>query len=211
MSRIILIQSEIELIKEYLRPGTCSIASMSISQRRNFLKRMRFSSFFLNENILCLREPSGSERICIADDDTEKLNEILTSMHLLDHTGMKAMYMYSKRKYSGFKRERTNNFVSNCLICRQHQLLRRISPIIPIISAHPWALVQMNCIDMRNYQDVNDGYERIVNIIESMFNEETISTEHKEKYIEKCKKTLAFTILIIVKQFFQRNRLITIL
>lgn len=92
---------------------------------------------------------------------------IFNQLHLPDHAGMKAMYKKSKELYVGFKRDYLNFYVSNCIICRRNTPLRRISPIIPIVSEHPWQLVQMDCMDLRNYADANDGYGRILNILDS--------------------------------------------
>lgn len=77
------------------------------------------------------------------------------------------MYENSKIMYAGFKREKLNKYVYDCLICKMHQPLKRVTPIVPIVSKHPWWLVQTDCVDLRNFADVNDGYSWILNIIDS--------------------------------------------
>ncbi|KCZ81759.1 hypothetical protein H312_00799, partial [Anncaliia algerae PRA339] len=106
-------------------------------------------------------------REVIANDDLIRLNEMLNKQYLPSHLGMTAMYKKSKLKYAGFKREKICEFVSNCITCKKHVLLARIAPITPIISTHKWDIVQMDCINMRNYSSFNDGFNWILNILDS--------------------------------------------
>lgn len=76
------------------------------------------------------------------------------------------MYLNSKLKYVGFKREKINEYVSNCLVCKRHQPMRRVAPIIPIRTQYAWERVQLDCVDLRNYSDSNDGYAWIVNVLD---------------------------------------------
>ena len=77
------------------------------------------------------------------------------------------MYEKSKLLYTGFKRERIDKFVSNCTTCNRHRPLERISPITLIVASQSWEIVQMDCVDMRNYSEHNDGYGWMLNIIDS--------------------------------------------
>lgn len=137
---------------------------MTIKERKSFLRKASNMLFF--ENKLYYKVGEDDYRLVITDDDNETLSRVLNDLHLPDHTGMKAMYEKSKTLYIGFKRERIDRFVSQCIVCNRHRPLKRTSPIIPIISDHPWQLVQMDCIDLRNYAADNDGYGWILNILD---------------------------------------------
>lgn len=102
----------------------------------------------------------------IADDDPIGLEIIFRFLHLPDHKGMKAMYENSKIIYAGFKRERINIYVSDCITCKQHIPMKRIALITSIISRWTWDIIQMDCVDLRNFAEVNDVYGWILNIIE---------------------------------------------
>jgi hypothetical protein len=162
--KIILSIIEKNKIIEYFNDRANAITSLGVLQRKKFLRKVR-NYAWNNERLFYMLNPETYLQV-VADDDQEAQTVIFNSMHLPDHTGMKAMYINSKMRYVGFKRERIDSYVSNCIICNRHIPLRRFVPIIPIISLHPWQLVQMDCIDMRNYADVNDGYGWILNILD---------------------------------------------
>jgi Integrase core domain len=134
-------------------------------------------------------------REIIANDDYVRQQEIFKSLHLPDHTGMKAMYENSKKLYAGFKREKLNLFVSSCIICKRHVPLPRIAPIMPIVADYPWQLVQMDCIDMRNYADVNDDFGWILNILDS-YSKFLFSFPLKQKTAENVKAALEQVIFL---------------
>jgi len=162
--KVILRLEEKNKIIQYLCNNGSILIDMSIKERKSFLRKAKNMLFF--ENKLYYKVSEDDYRLVVAEDENETLSRILDDLHLPDHTGMKAMYEKSKTLYIGFKREKINSFVSQCLVCNRHRPLRRTSPIIPIISDHPWQLVQMDCIDLRNYSEDNDGYGWILNIID---------------------------------------------
>ncbi|KCZ78034.1 hypothetical protein H311_00947 [Anncaliia algerae PRA109] len=92
---------------------------------------------------------------------------MLNKLHLPSHLGMTAMYKKSELKYAGFRREKIYEIVSNCITCKKHVPPARIAPITPIISTFGWDIVQMDCIDMRDYSSFNDGFNWILNILDS--------------------------------------------
>lgn len=106
----------------------------------------------------------------IANDDTATQLSIFEQMHLPDHTGMKAKYEKNKKLYIGFKRENPNRYVSGCLICNRYIPLVRIELIRPFLFNYPMHIMQLDCIDSRNYSEVNDGYAYIVNILDCYSN-----------------------------------------
>lgn len=162
--KVILTIEEKEKILNFLRNGINTLTEMSLNSRRNFIKRVR--NYVLVDEKLYYKTEDNSYKLVVADDDISSQLSLFNQLHLPDHTGMKAMYERSKRLFIGFKREKINEFVANCITCNRHRPLQRISPITPIISQHPWELIQMDCIDLRNYSHFNDGYGWIVNILD---------------------------------------------
>lgn len=102
------------------------------------------------------RDENGVREV-IADDGGEELKRVLDELHLPNYAGMKGMYIRSKIKYVGFKRERINDYVSNCIACQRHEPLPRIAPIIPIISEYSWHIVQIDCVDLKSIMTVIIG------------------------------------------------------
>lgn len=163
--KIIISIEEKNKIIDFLKFGISSLRDMDCQTRNNFLRKAQ--KYVIQDEKLYFRVDENSLKLVVANDDMETQLSIFKELHLPDHTGMKAMYERSKNLYIGFKRENLNNYVTNCIICNRHRPLRRISPIIPILSDFPWQLVQMDCIDLRNYSECNDGYGWIVNILDS--------------------------------------------
>lgn len=132
-------------------------------------------------------------RLVVANDDLEAQTTIFEQLHMPDHTGIKAMYHQSKRMYIGFKRENLNEYVKRCIICKRHRPLARVNPITPILAEYPWQLVQIDCIDLRNYSEFNDGYIWIVNILDS-YSKFIFPVAVKAKTAENIKAALKFHI-----------------
>ena len=148
-------KAEIGKIKWYLTNDLRWKESMSTTQRKTFVVKAK-NFILVNDEIMFSKD--GIVKYIVADDDNEQLDIVLKDLHLPDHTGMKAMYENSKLKYVGVKRDKIDEFVSSCIECRRNQPLARIAPITLIISESPWSLVQVGCIDMRNFAEDNDGF-----------------------------------------------------
>lgn len=118
-------------MKQFLSGDRTILQSLSPGEKRYFLKKIM--NFSLEGDKLYYRDEEGIKEV-IADDDEEELKRVLDELHFPNHAGMKGMFIRSKLKYVGFKRERINRYVSNCLPCKKHAPLPRIAPIIPIIS-----------------------------------------------------------------------------
>lgn len=161
--RSVLTMVEISKIKQYLSGDRTVIQFLSPGEKRYFLQKI--VNYRIDGGKLYFRDEDGIREV-IADNDEVELRRVLDELHLPNHAGMKGMYIRSKIKYVGFKRERINRYVSDCLVCKRHEPLPRIAPIIPIISEYPRNIVQMDCIDMSNYSTYNDGYNWILNIID---------------------------------------------
>ena len=115
--RVILNLSQIEEIKEYLKFGRIP-TRINRSYQSNFIKKAL--KYHILNDMLYLNCGENDLEV-IADDDIGKLDSVLSFLHLPSHTGMKAMYMNSKRLYSGFKRDRIDSYVRNCEICAKFQ------------------------------------------------------------------------------------------
>lgn len=189
--KVIISIIEKRKIIEYLQDGSVALEGMECQERNNFVKRSQ--KYFLMIEKLYYRVDENSSRLVVANDDTEAQTILFEQMHLPDHTGMKAMYERSKNLYIGFKRENLNKYVSNCVFCNRHRPLVRVAPIIPILSDFPWQLVQMDCIDLRNYTEFNEGYGWIVNILDS-YSKFMFPVAVKNKTAENIKGALKLQI-----------------
>ena len=123
--------------------------------KKNFVRRA--GNFVIINDKLYLHTDNTQKEV-VPDDNEILLNHLLSSLHLPDHTRMRAIYENYSLLYLGFKRNKIYRFLRFCLICRRHEPLPRVSSIIPIVADYPWHLVQMDCVDMCNYADVNDDY-----------------------------------------------------
>ncbi|OAG30535.1 hypothetical protein NEIG_00047 [Nematocida sp. ERTm5] len=103
----------------------------------------------------------------VPNDDIEALNNILESLHMPDHKGMKAMYMAFKSRFCGFKRDHIDDYVRNCEECAGFQPMKARRPMRVILADSPWSRVQMDTIDMRHCADLNNGKNWILNIEDS--------------------------------------------
>ena len=159
--KYIITCEEVERIRKFIIGDQSWSNEMTRKNKYNFAIKAR--NFVLRNQIVFISVNDSVKEI-VADDDNDRLKQVLDYLHLPDHTGMKAMYENSKNLYAGFKREKIDEYVRMCQVCSRHRPLARVSPITPIISEFPWDLVQMDCVDMRNYADVNDGFGWILNI-----------------------------------------------
>jgi hypothetical protein len=189
--KVVILIAEKNKIIEFLKTGNSLLADMESQTKRNFIRKAH--KFVLLSETLYFGEDRNNLKLVVANDDTETQLSIFGQLHLPDHTGMKAMYKKSKELYIGFKRENLDNYVSNCTICNRYRPLVRITPIIPILSDFPWQLVQMDCIDLRNYSEFNDGYGWIVNIIDS-YSKFMFPVAVKNKTAENIKAALKLQV-----------------
>ena len=113
--KYVISMDEIKRMKEYLQGKNTFADELDGASKKAFLRKVK--NFILKENILWLKSENKIREV-IADNDTTRLAKLFKSLYLPDHTGMKAMYENSKRHYVGFKRERLNSFVSNCMTCK---------------------------------------------------------------------------------------------
>jgi len=190
--KYILTLEEISRIKEYLNGNLELTSQYNKHEKYNFIKKVK--NFCVVDDKLYLISNDIKKEV-IANDDYLKQKEIFKKLHFPDHTGMKAMYENSKHMYAGFKRENLNNFVLQCLTCKKYEPLPRIIPIKPIISKQPWDIVQMDCIDLRNYQEVNNGYAWILNILD-LYSKYLYSIPLKQKTAVNVKDSLENIIFI---------------
>jgi len=167
---------------------------ISLNKRERSNLMTRSTNFVLQNEKLYLRDGSVMREM-IPDDEGEELNQVLESLHLPDHKGVKAMYMNCQILYAGFKRERINEYVRRCEICRRHRPMTRVSSITPIVAEHPWERIQIDCVDMRNYSDHNDGYGWILNIID-IYSKYLYSFPMKSKTAVEVKEAVEQVILL---------------
>ncbi len=186
--KVIVKLEDMKKIILYLKEGITAISNQSNIEKRNFVRRT--DGFSLINEILYFREsPEHIYRKVVADDDFITLEVVLDQLHKPDHKGMKAMYMRSKNMYAGFKRERINTYVNNCMVCKLHQPLPRVSSIMPITTNKPWERIQIDCVDLRNYANDNDGFGWIVNIIDC-YSKYLYSFYYKNKSADNILKSL---------------------
>lgn len=153
--KVILFKEEVEKIKKLIKGVPGEELPESPRKRKNLRRKMAFFEVLNNE---ILYNDSGILKKIIPEDDEHLQNALFKELHQDSHTGVKAMYQAFREKYIGCRRERINDYVKRCTKCTRYIPLKRSEPITPIVSPAPWALVQMDCIDLRKHSDDNDGY-----------------------------------------------------
>jgi len=110
---------------------------------------------------------NGNNLLAVANDDNVKLANALQLLHTSSHRGMKAMDMAYKQKYIGIQRNKTDEYVRNCIICQRNIPLKRCEAITPVVASRRWERLIVDYIDLRKYSYVNSGFGWILNVIDS--------------------------------------------
>ncbi len=160
--KLILSENDVTAIKAILD---------NYKNRKDSTKRVKKLSerFFIDEsNNLFYKDLTCEQaRKAVAYDDEIGLEEALNFLHGENHIGMTAMYKKFKETYIGFKRTKIYEYVSKCIVCQQHTPLKRSQAIKPILSSYSWERVEIDCVDLRKYQEENDGYGWLLNVLDT--------------------------------------------
>lgn len=192
MSRQIKINSAEEKIQilEFLNSG---IYPPEIRQDKEKRRRFRIkaSSFVSRNGSLLFKNQDGSESLAIFPFEVELIRAVLEAEHRNGHPGINKMVDLIHRKYYGIPTSFISDFVSSCESCNNFNNLRTVSNIHVNQITRKYDRFIMDCVDLRHYGDLNDGYCWILNVIDT-FTKYLFSFKLKNKTAQSVKDSLEF-------------------
>jgi hypothetical protein len=160
---MIINTSEKEKLEMFLLTSTLP-AGMSKDQKKIFIRRAK--RFAMRGSTLVHINDTGNDQLVIADDDQEGILKILNETHLPDHCGISVMWTSISARYSGFGRDHVEKHLRSCSACQYHLPFKTVDQIQSIVVRKPWERIQIDCVDMRKYASINDGYSWMLNAID---------------------------------------------
>ena len=150
-------------LREYYENGTWP-KGYTKSQRQNF--RRKAEAFIIENGELFHIGNDQIKRKTIPGDRPDEISKILSNEHLPDHAGVTTMWTDISKKWVGIGREQVEDFIRKCEACQHLQPLKAVGETRSIIISSTWERIQMDCVDMRRYAGINDGYGWILNILD---------------------------------------------
>ena len=129
---------------------------MTLEQKKTFRKKCK--SFILIGDLLCFIREDGNHVRAVFDFEVETVKIILDEEHGCGHPGMTKMIDLIHRKYYGISSEVIKNYVKACDVCTRFNTLTTIQDIQVNEITQKYDRYIIDCIDLRNYRDQNDGF-----------------------------------------------------
>lgn len=190
MARVIQVSSleEKNQLMDYLRAGSYPERCTDTAKRSI---RRKASNFCLVGDHLCFKTPAGLTLRVVFMYETEFIELILKEAHEDGHPGMNKMVDLINRKYYGIETRIVRNYIRSCAACSNFNSLATVQPIqfTEIISKYDRFM--MDCVDLRRYSDMNDGYCWILNVIDT-FTKYIWSFKMLNKTAESVKQNLEY-------------------
>lgn len=133
------------------------------TKRQTF--RRKCAQYIIHDGKLCIVENKKIKEIITADDE-EKILMILERYHNDGHRGRDTTFDKIRQEYYGITRERVEDHVSRCSSCMRFEPLKINEELKVIIPQFPWERVQIDLIDLSEFESLNEGYRYIINAID---------------------------------------------
>jgi hypothetical protein len=132
-------------------------------KRSNFVRKCQH--FKVLGDLLFLKKDDLNLEV-LAEDQNEKINEILLKYHGLGHSGIQKLWGEIKDRFIGISRKRVEKFVGECEACALHLPLKEFDEVRNVTASKIFEHLQIDLIDVRKYADKNDGFSWILNCID---------------------------------------------
>ena len=83
------------------------------------------------------------------------------------HIGIRRMTSWINEKFYGISAERVALFVKSCQGCLRYNDIQTVQPVHINQITKKYDRYMMDCVDLRKYVDVNDGYSWILNVMDT--------------------------------------------
>ena len=163
-SRISL--KEYSEIVEYFQSGKIPVAyDLNFTKRQGFLRRL--VDFRLESDGVLRKSVDNVSKIVICYDDEERIAGIVQSTHVTSsHKGRDEVFRRISENYTGISKIKVGELVSTCQSCQLFTPLTSNPRIIPIRAHYVWERLQMDIVNISEYQQLNDGYCYLLNVID---------------------------------------------
>lgn len=151
-------------IQDYLEKGIFP-DGWDKNQKRA-LRRKCANLHLIKGNIFFIK-PDGLRLRVMFGFQTEQINQILSEEHGEIHLGVTKLAWAVNLKYYGITFQEVTSFVAKCVACQNFKPLKTLQDITMVQSKRKYERYVIDCVDLRHYQEVNDGYKWILNIIDS--------------------------------------------
>ena len=149
-------------IENFLRDGTCP-ERMDNNQKKTFRKKCR--KFTLEYNILKYLE-DGYLKTVVCRNETDRIFEIFSLKHNVDHSGLLPTYNRIKEEYVGITVEDIRIFINSCQNCLRETIPAINRTVTPILTFNSHDRLIVDTIDMRRYSSNNRCYKYIYTFID---------------------------------------------
>ena len=154
---------DILIIEEYLSTGSFP-KDMGKFQRIRL--KAKAALCYVEGESLFVQTELGTREV-VPSDDAVSVREVIARTHGIDHGGITVVAAEIAKKYTGIRKRSIVEYVRACDVCQRCQPLKKLEPITSIVAQSPWERIQVDCIDMRKFAAVNNGYKWILNVIDT--------------------------------------------
>ncbi|KAI5184746.1 hypothetical protein NEHOM01_0348 [Nematocida homosporus] len=171
MPKLILTMDEIVQITQYLKDKNTRPSGVSAREWCQFQKKA--DDFLVLNNKLYYnnveKKIRGSQLLeAVGDDDTARLEKLFQAAHTVEgHVGPEKVYLKLLRHYMGFSQETIRALSEHCSLCKEYTPPSQNSPMKHTDCRYPLMHLQIDCIDMRQYAEANNGYGWILSILDT--------------------------------------------
>ena len=138
---------------------------VNFTTRQGFLRRTK--GFSLNENNQLCKTVKGLIKIFVCSDDEDRISNLVQLIHEESgHRGRDEVFRRISESYVGISKEKVAELLLKCQNCKYHTPLTSNPGIIPIRAFYPWERIQLDMVDLRQFESRNNGYKYILNLID---------------------------------------------
>lgn len=124
-------------------------------------------NFILQDNILYLKSDDNMhKKVFAVDEEEEAMTKTLEDLHSTSHYSMNKMENMVNTLYFHIPRELVRKVVRNCQSCSQATRLKEKEVLKHVDAKEPFERIQIDLIDLSNYEKQNSGYKWIMSVID---------------------------------------------
>ena len=161
--KIRTIEEKNEII-EYLGNGLYPNATTE-NEKRGL--RRKCQHLVLENGVIKFVKSLSTKLIFICAFETDLISDILTREHQDSHYGIVKMVSIVNQKYYGISKEAITDFVHLCDSCQHYTPLRTLEDLTMVQITQKYDRYVIDCVDLRRYQEFNDGYSWLLNVVDS--------------------------------------------
>lgn len=152
-----------KIIKNYV---TKKIYPENYSDNEKRTLRRKCEGLIVHNENLYKEKNSSLYRFFFPETDSKEIEEFLSIYHCTNHSKEGKLFAKIKDVSVGITRQMVRDFIKKCKNCQISETLQTYQTITPIKTISKFERFQMDLISFINYQNENDDYKYVLNVID---------------------------------------------